>query len=63
MALADYLKRRKRKPPLGTGERFRALTAELEARGARNPKALAAWIGRKKWGAKRFAELAARGRK
>ncbi len=51
-----------KKPPLGTGERFRKLTAELKKKGADNPRALAAWIGRKKYGKKRFQELAARGR-
>ena len=51
-----------RKPPLGSGERFRALEAQLAARGARDPAALAAWIGRRKYGARRFAELATAGR-
>lgn len=48
----------KRRPPkLGTGERFKKLEHSLAARGARNPAALAAWIGRKKYGKKRFARL------
>lgn len=51
------------KPPLGTGERFRQLVEELRKRGAKNPRALAAWIGRQKYGARRMAELAARGRR
>lgn len=49
--------------PLGTGQRFRKLTKQLAAKGAKNPKALAAWIGRKKYGKKKMAELAAAGRK
>jgi hypothetical protein len=54
----------KRKPPLGTGERFRQLAAELSERaGVRDPKALAAWIGRRKYGAKTMAALAAAGRR
>ena len=53
----------KRKPPLGTGQRFKQLTAKLRRKGVRNPKALAAWIGRRKYGKKRFQQLAARGRK
>jgi hypothetical protein len=53
----------KQKPPLGTGERFRLLTATLRKRGVENPEALAAWIGRKKYGKKRFEELAQKGRK
>jgi hypothetical protein len=52
-----------KKPPLGSGERFAALTKELEKRGVKDPKALAAWIGRKKYGAKKMAQMAAAGRK
>jgi len=48
--------------PVGTGVRFRKLVAALRKRGAKNPKALAAWIGRKKYGKKRFQKMAARGR-
>lgn len=51
------------KPALGTGERFKALVAKLRARGITNPKALASWIGRKKYGKKRFQQLAIRGKK
>jgi hypothetical protein len=46
-----------RKPRLGSGGRFRKLVKSGKSR------ALAAYIGRKKYGAKRFAKLAARGRK
>jgi len=52
-----------RKPKLGTGARFRALVRKLRARGAKNPRALAAYIGRKKYGKKRFQQLAVKGRK
>jgi len=52
-----------RKPKLGTGVRFRRLVNKLRRRGVKNPKALAAWIGRKKYGKKRFAKLSAKGRK
>ena len=52
-----------RKPKLGTGARFRALVRKLRARGAKNPRALAAYIGRNKYGKKRFQQLAAKGRK
>ena len=52
-----------RKPKLGTGARFRALVRKLRARGAKNAPALAAWIGRKKYGKKRFQQLAVKGRK
>lgn len=42
---------------LGTGERFTQLESQLAAKGARTPEALAAYIGRKKYGAKKFANL------
>ena len=52
---------------VGGGSRFKQLTKELEARKgkskAKNPKALAAWIGRKKYGGKRMAKMAAAGKK
>lgn len=51
------------KAKLGSGARFKSLTAKLKKKGARNPKALAAWIGRKKYGKKKFAKLSAAGRK
>lgn len=52
------------KPPLGSGARFAALKNKLSHRpGVTNPGALAAYIGRKKYGASRFASLAAKGRK
>ena len=52
-----------KKPKLGTGERFSLLTAQLKKQGAKDPKALAAAIGRKKYGKKKFQELAAKARK
>ncbi|MBW1931457.1 MAG: hypothetical protein JRI56_00220 [Deltaproteobacteria bacterium] len=48
---------------LGAGERFKALKAVAKASGARNPAAVAAAIGRKRYGAKKYAELAALGRR
>lgn len=50
--------------PLGEGGRFEALKQSL-ARGGkvRNPAAVAASIGRKKYGAKKFAKLGAGGKK
>lgn len=52
-----------RKPKLGSGKRFDQLTAALAKRpGVDNPAALAAYIGRKKYGAKRFAKLSQHGR-
>ena len=52
-----------RKKPLGEGSRFAAIEAAARAGGATNPAAVAASIGRKKYGAKRMAKLAAAGRK
>ena len=52
------------KPKLGTGARFKALKAKLAKRGdVRNPTALAAAIGRKKYGAAKMAKMAAAGRR
>lgn len=47
----------------GTGTRFKALKAILARRkGVTNPGAVAAAIGRKKYGAEAFAKMAAKGR-
>jgi len=47
---------------LGGGGRFAKLSGELKKKGAKNPKALAAFIGRKKYGAKKMAKLAKKGK-
>ena len=53
-----------KKPKLGTGARFQKLKGQLTARpGVTSPGALAAWIGRKKYGPKKMARMAAAGRK
>ena len=46
-----------RKAKLGSGKRFAALKRKVGS------AKLAAWIGRKKYGKKRFAKLGATGRK
>lgn len=46
-----------KKPPLGSGERFKELEEKVGS------PALAAWIGRKKYGAREFADMAAAGRR
>ncbi len=51
------------KAKLGSGARFAALTKKLDKKGASNPGALAASIGRKKFGATKFAKLSAKGKK
>ena len=48
-------------PKLGSGKRFKNLTAKLKKQGAKNPKALAAAIGRKKFGAKKMAAMSKKG--
>jgi len=51
------------KPKLGSGVRFKNLTAKLKKSGAKNPKALAAFIGRKKYGKKKMSAMATKGKK
>jgi len=51
------------KPRLGSGQRFKSLKKKLAKGGAKNPAALAASIGRKKYGKKKFQKLAAAGKK
>lgn len=50
------------KPPLGSGERFATLKGQLSRKGVRDPAALAASIGRKKFGNRRFNALSRHGR-
>lgn len=52
-----------KKPRLGSGQRFKSLVQKLKKRGVRDPQALSAWIGRSKYGPKRFAKLSAAGRR
>jgi hypothetical protein len=46
-----------KKPKLGSGTRFKNLVKKVKS------SALAAWIGRKKYGKKKFQKLATAGRK
>lgn len=46
-------------PKPGSGARFKNLSTTLAARGASNPDALAAWIGRRKLGAAKMGSLSA----
>jgi hypothetical protein len=50
------------KAKLGTGTRFKNLTEELKKKGVENPEALAAAIGRKKYGEQKMEEPAREGR-
>jgi HK97 family phage prohead protease len=47
---------------LGSGARFKKLSASLAAKGAHDPDALAAYIGRKRYGKGKFMKLAAKAR-
>ena len=47
----------------GTGARFAALENKLAGKGVKNPGALAAAIGRAKFGAKKMSKMAAKGKK
>ena len=61
-ARAAYKRAAKTSKP-GQGKRFKALAKSAKAGGARDPGAVAAAIGRKKYGKKRFQKMAAAGRK
>lgn len=50
------------KPKLGSGERFKELKSELKSKGAKDPGALAGWIGRKKYGNEKMSEMSKKGR-
>ena len=47
----------------GEGKRFKALVKAAKAGGAKNPEAIAAAAGRKKYGNKKFAKMATKGKK
>jgi len=52
------------KAKLGSGKRFSELKGKLASRpGVKNPGALAAYIGREKYGAKKMAKMSAKGRR
>ena len=55
----------KRKPRLGSGGRFKAFVSKLkkEGKSEESAKAIAASAGRKKYGAKKMAKMAAAGRR
>ena len=52
-----------KKPKLGSGQRFKQLTAKLKKQGVKDPKALAAAIGRKKYGKAKFQRWQQKGEK
>lgn len=52
-----------KKAKLGSGKRFKSLKKSLARKGVRNPGALAAHIGRKKYGKAKMARMSAAGRR
>lgn len=63
-AAARAYQRAKSESPPGEGSRFAALEKSIASRGnVRNPGAVAAAIGRRKYGKARFQKMAAGGRK
>lgn len=48
-------------PKLGSGERFRKVETSAREGGAKDPAAVAAAVGRKKYGKERFQQLARQG--
>lgn len=59
--LAKALKE-KGKAKLGSGSRFKELVAKLKAQGNKNPEALAAYIGRQKYGKAAFQAMSKAGK-
>jgi len=62
-AAAEAHRRVMKRTKPGTGARFKSLVKQLKRKGVRNPKALAAWIGRRKYGKARFQRMAVAGRR
>ena len=59
-------KRKKKKAKLGSGKRFKDVSKAIQKSSGKSKKvadAIAASIGRKKYGKKKFAALSAKGRK
>jgi len=58
-------KKKKSTAPLGKGDRFAAVSKSIQKSGKskKDADAIAASIGRKKYGKKKFAALSAKGRK
>jgi hypothetical protein len=52
-----------KRAPLGQGGRFAAVEASARRSGAKNPAAVAAAVGRRKYGKSKMASLSAKGRK
>lgn len=53
----------KKRPKLGSGKRFKMLANKMAREGVEDPDAVAASIGRRKYGNKRMQSMAIQGRK
>lgn len=62
MAAKKPMKKTAAGAPLGSGKNFAAVEASARKSGASNPAAVAAAVGRKKYGATKMAKLSAKGR-
>lgn len=64
-AMREALEKKRKQAKLGSGSRFNDLTKEIEHEGKseESAKAIAASIGRKKYGASKMGEMASKGRK
>ena len=51
------------KGKLGSGQRFAACVKSVSSKNIKDPKAVCAAIGRKKYGKKRFTKMAVKGKK
>ncbi len=51
------------KPKLGSGKRFKKVEEAARRSGANDPAAVAAAVGRKKYGNKKMQKMAAKGKK
>lgn len=52
-----------KKPKLGSGARFKKVEEEAKKSGAKNPAAVAAAVGIKKYGVKKMEKMAQKGKK
>ena len=59
----EALEKKRKSSKLGTGERFKAVEESAKLGGAKNPSAVAAMVGRKKYGQKKMTKMAVAGKK
>jgi hypothetical protein len=62
-AARESYKRVAKTSRLGSGSRFKAVVKSAKLGGAKNPEAVAAMIGRKKYGQRRMTKMSVAGRK